>query len=298
MYFMWLLLVVLNSAFQIPAVGRPHDHFLGAVGHHITIELHAEPRVMVQHQSFILSVIIVGAWNSSQLVRPDLHRFEDYTHDFVIEDAETLVLPPSKRVFRYRLRPRRAGLQTLPPFLMRYWDPLLRYFATAISENDVAIDVAPIERKSPVEVWDEESKFLFDTPSIDTLADDLAPSHRPVVLMALAAIGPYCVWFGWYVLRGIRHSRGLSNPPIDQSIRNAESTLTAAMDNVCSRAEQARIVEEAVRVLGYAHSVLEAPLRELIRRCQRLRFGPENATDETLIADALAIVRQYRRARS
>jgi hypothetical protein len=108
-----LILMLLDI--EAPLVGRPEEHFHGAVGEHVRVELSASPTEVLVEQPFVLTLTILGADNPERIERPDLQRFPEFGTRFHIEDIRDDGLMTGKRVFQYRLRARNELVRDVPP---------------------------------------------------------------------------------------------------------------------------------------------------------------------------------------
>lgn len=286
----WVLLFVWNTLFRVPALGHPRDGFLGAIGHRLTLRMQVEPRVVQVREPLVLSVIIEGVWNPWQMVRPDLRRSDDYSNDFLIEDLTTTASTGNRRVFQYQLRPRHSSIRSLPPLVMRYWDPIGRYFATAVTEEVASIEVVP----GPGEVMTRDARpdadFSFDVPSLHEVIWSRYHTARESVGMALALVGPLGVGLLWWLIERNRSRQGQSKDLPVFTLVDVRNQLIAARVAQSSPREQARVIAQALQVM--TSEIDAADLQPLIRRASRLRFGPDGTRDDQLLADVLLIVDQ------
>src|SRR5205823_4455906 len=106
-----LAVLLLLPAAEAPLVGRPREHFYGAVGERVRVELRAAPTAVRAEDPLTLTLIVHGADNPEAIERPDLRQLPDYAARFQIDDLPDDASPPGQRVFRYRLRPHNANVR-------------------------------------------------------------------------------------------------------------------------------------------------------------------------------------------
>src|SRR4051812_48233261 len=115
----WSLAVSLLAAsgarggIDIPMIGQPSP-FYGAAGKKVTAETTAEPTVLSLDDTVSFTLRIRGLDNAPAVRRPDLTVLDAFRDFQVEDDATSEVEPAGTRVFRYRLRPRRATVKAIP----------------------------------------------------------------------------------------------------------------------------------------------------------------------------------------
>ncbi|HKB05214.1 MAG TPA: hypothetical protein VKD90_23520 [Gemmataceae bacterium] len=108
---------------RIPAIGQPSP-FYGAAGKGVTVTANAEPTELTADDFVTYTLRVSKLDNAADVQRPDLNEIEPFRTDFQIEDEKTAeVEPAGTRIFRYRLRPRRADVVAIPVFTLPYYDP-------------------------------------------------------------------------------------------------------------------------------------------------------------------------------
>jgi hypothetical protein len=119
-----LLLASFTAAeVRIPAIGQPSP-FYGAAGKGVTVTATAEPTELSADDFVLYTLRVSKLENATDVQRPDLSEIEAFRTAFQIEDERTTETEPTgTRVFRYRLRPRRADVSTVPVFTFPYFDP-------------------------------------------------------------------------------------------------------------------------------------------------------------------------------
>lgn len=138
-----LILHATSLTAEAPVIGRPSDHFYGAVGVHVRVAMLASPTVVRVEDPLVLTILIKGADNPQQIERPDLRRLDEYSSRFYVDDLPDEGQPSEQRIFRYRLRPKTEQSTSIPPLLFHYYDPKLKYFATTATQETILLKVIP-----------------------------------------------------------------------------------------------------------------------------------------------------------
>ena len=114
-----------SSAFEPPVVGRPAE-FSGAIGGPFVVTASIEPSELAVEQPATLTVRLVGPGNLRDLPRPALDKLPAF-QPFAVDplDDEFQDGSPPSRVFRYRLRPRTAGIREVPRIRFVYFNPAI-----------------------------------------------------------------------------------------------------------------------------------------------------------------------------
>jgi hypothetical protein len=109
----------------IPVIGQPSP-FYGAAGKAIKVEARADPVELSVDDSLVYTLTIRNLLNPADVQRPDLGEIEAFRRSFQIDDVTDPVTEPAgTRVFRYRLRPRRADITAIPKLTFPYYNPNL-----------------------------------------------------------------------------------------------------------------------------------------------------------------------------
>src|SRR5262245_30216387 len=159
-----ILFFFLAPAVDAPVVGRPREHFYGAIGEHVRLEMKASLNQLRAEDPLDLTLIITGAANPGQIERPDLKQLPDFSSRFHIDDLPEDAPPKGERIFRYCLRPKSERVRDIPPLLFHYWNPRLSYYATTATPSQIALDVQPRNVTSELNGPLEEPEFLFEPP--------------------------------------------------------------------------------------------------------------------------------------
>jgi hypothetical protein len=107
---------------DIPTLGQPSP-FYGAAGKGVKVEAAAEPTELTLDGTILLTLRVTNLVNAPDVRRPDLGELDAF-RDFQIDDDSTPEPEASgTRIFRYRLRPRRATVAAIPGIVFPYYDP-------------------------------------------------------------------------------------------------------------------------------------------------------------------------------
>jgi hypothetical protein len=117
-----LLAPAAAGAVDIPPVGQPSP-FYGAAGKNVKIEIAAEPTELSIDDTLIYTLRVRNLDNPADVRRPDLGEIDAFRDFQVDDDSEPVSEPSGTRIFRYRLRPRKATLTAVPGFVFPYYDP-------------------------------------------------------------------------------------------------------------------------------------------------------------------------------
>jgi hypothetical protein len=118
-----LLVPGATAEVRIPAIGQPTP-FYGAAGTGVTVTASARPTELTVDDFLVYTLRIAKLANAADVQRPDLTEIDAFRTAFQIEDEKTGESEPDgTRIFRYRLRPRRADVAAVPAFTLPYYDP-------------------------------------------------------------------------------------------------------------------------------------------------------------------------------
>lgn len=309
----WLVVLVLNLSFRVPTVGRPRENFFGALGHGVEVQMRTDRTELRVEEPLTLWVVIRGAWNPSQIVRPDLRRLPEFAQNFFIEDLEVPRGQAPSREFGYRLRPRSESVREIPPLLMRYWDPVLRYFPATAPSESILLHVQGNPDLSPKDSLLGEPEFLLETCAVGELEGDRSAGRYVAMQMGLALLGPMGAGLGWFLFWRFRNRP--PRPGDLQVWRNAfdqlrelqlgslsSMALADAVDRILREgllrsepsSDSASIHDASVDPTRVKNrEVLADALASLRKRCERIRFGPPGTRDDSLLDDALGLVARF-----
>jgi hypothetical protein len=307
------LLIALSPAVEAPVVGRPSEHFYGAVGEQVRVAMKASPTQLRAEEPLDLTLVITGAVNAEQIERPDLKQLPDFATRFHIDDLPEDAPPKGERIFRYRLRPKSERVRDVPPLLFHYWNPRLSYFATTAPETPIALAVIPRNAASAVGGPLEEPEFLFEMASVRELHREPSPDSLKMALLLAALLLPpllcqawFLIWRRWYPsaakLAQMRRSKALREA-LDRLDEANKYGPQAVADEVAAVAR--RYLHERFGVASnfgtppeiaayLARRAVPAGIvtdvEAFFRACDAVRFGPPAADHESLIGRAKEVV--------
>ncbi|HEX3146844.1 MAG TPA: hypothetical protein VHR66_02010 [Gemmataceae bacterium] len=175
----WLVVAMILSSpavgraeVDIPSIGQPVP-FYGAAGKNVRVEANVEPIELGPNDFLTLKLTISRLDNASDVRRPELGELDAFRDFQIDDDANSEPDPPGQRVFRYRLRPRRAAVTAVPGFVFPYFDPTLEQppdrpdfpFRKARTEP-IAIRVRKTER--PLQIVPVDVPSFAAVPAVDS----------------------------------------------------------------------------------------------------------------------------------
>jgi hypothetical protein len=201
-----LILQATSLAAEAPIVGRPAEHFYGAVGDHVQVGMRAAPLSVRVEDPLVLTFEIAHVENPGQIERPDLRRLGEYSRQFYIDDLPDEGPYPDRRVFRYRLRPKTVHATSIPPLLFHYYVPRLGYFATTAAQERITLTVTP--RTPTISSASDESPIAGPEWLLQTAPNHAAlhekstrfrfgdqPARVTVTLGLLVPAAAFGIWF-------------------------------------------------------------------------------------------------------
>jgi hypothetical protein len=276
----------------VPVAGRPSP-FLGGVG---TFEVAAEasPAKLRLGENLEYRILMSGPAARGVTGAPDLARFDRVPLGLRIEPLPDEVVPdPPSRVFRYRVRPTRAGAAVLPPVPLASFDPKTARFVTKVTPG-VSLDVTDIP--------------AFD---VSTMSYAPAPSDSPVGIgragrATVWLVGGGCLtlataWLVWWIARTLRRRKAAAGRFAARAGRNLDASLPAAelarritdalttyLKLATERPAGALTPDEARRAITLVADSPELAERaaRLVARCDQAQFSGAEPTVEELIHEA------------
>lgn len=280
-----------SAAVDAPLLGRPSDHFYGAVGDQVRISSDASRIEVRVEEEFTFTLRIDGTDNPANLQRPDLRQIEDFDSSFHIDDLDDgPELPANERYFRYRLRPKHERVKRIPALLYRYFQPKLHYFATTVSD-ELPLTVLPHQASDGTALPLDAPDFLFEVVT-GSRVQKRHDNRMDWFWAALAWIGPLAacaVWYCWWRWRNPAAAR-LARLRRDRAVRHALDALAARDENIDRvvaafrtylqhrldltwRAQTMGDIDRELEAAGVAHS-LRSQIGEFLSACDAGRFGP------------------------
>jgi hypothetical protein len=299
---------------RIPAIGQPSP-FYGAAGTGVAISATADPTHLHLDDWLVYTLRIEKLANAADVRRPDLNAINEFASAFQIEDAATPIEPKGARLFRYRLRPRRSDVTSIPAFTFPYYDPNIAQppdqpgFPFRRARTEPIPIVVTKKTTPPLPPMPVEVPAFAESPATS------APVHVPAWAWWLAAALPPMVALG-----GCAAWRALNPAGARLARRRRSRAARAALRALHSFDRHPPVDPAAVVwcVSGYLAERFDLPgvfrtpgdlagrLREAgadpatVSECQAFlhaadvaRFAPRpDVTGEALIADAERLVRR------
>lgn len=294
---MSLCLLSLLPAADAPVIGRPREHFYGAVGERVRIAMRATPTELRVEDAIVLTVTVTGAENPDGIDRPDLRALDEYASQFFIDDLpDEASGATGDRVFRYRLRPKSERARALPPIQFFYYQPKLKYFAATATPDPIALKVTPRVTEHSTYSTPERPPLLYFIPEEADLHRSV-PKSPDSWLLVVACLGPpflFLCWYIWWRLQNpgavrmarLRRLRVIRNALSDlrrlhdaDPVRKGERAAAIVCTVLCERhgiPHSATTPHEIAHALTQARASVEVveQAEVFFRACDAARFGP------------------------
>jgi hypothetical protein len=318
---LFLFLHATSAAAEAPAVGRPSEHFYGAVGEHVRVAVKAAPLSVRVEDPLVLTIAITGAENPEQIERPDLRRLGEYSGNFYIDDLPDERQYPDRRIFRYRLRPKTERAASIPPLMFHYYDPRLKYFATTAAQEKITLTVTPRSPAISPGANDPEISgpdWLFETAPDHAILHEKhvgfrlgEASARLITLLGLllpaVAFGVWFILWRWFspdaaklaglrrahavrlALDGLRRLSHLPPPEIGAKAAVLVRSFLSERLGLPSHCITPSEIGEFLRKAGLSDPLV-ARAMAFFRDSDFARFGPPGAAPDGLTAMAEKLV--------
>jgi hypothetical protein len=228
----------------LPASGRRAE-FLGGVGA-FEVKAEATPTTLRTGQELEYRLTVTGPAARGMSAGPRLDRFDRVPLGLRVDPlpVEAVSDPPS-RLFRFRLRPTRAGEATLPPVAVAAFDPKSGRYVTKVAAG-VPVRVLDVPRLGP-------ATLEYPAP-----VEASGPQTGRLVawIAGLATIGLAASAATLLAVRRARARRGK-----DWRARRLAARLAAELDASSAAAEVGRRITEGLA--GYLNVVAGRPLGAL-----------------------------------
>jgi hypothetical protein len=171
----------------LPATGRPAA-FLGGVGWFDQVDAEVQPETVRAGQDFEYRIRLLGPAARGSTRPPTLAGLDGLPIALEVEPLpDEVVADPPSRVFRFRLRPTRAGEAVLPPVAIAYFEPRLGQYQTRATPG-VPVRVVDVAAFDP-------SSLAYDSSTLAGVAAATATSD------AVGQAAPERRWAGpWFAL--------------------------------------------------------------------------------------------------
>jgi hypothetical protein len=276
---------------KVPDWGRPGS-FLGGVGP-FELEAGASPSRVRVGQVLDYHLRVTGPAALGMTQSPQIDRDHHLSPGLRIEPepAEAVAEPPS-RVFRFRLRPTRAGNLVIPPVAIAAFDPKLRRYMTKASPS-VAVQVVDVPR--------------FDASRLEYVPRSLGEGPPWPRILAAVGVGTLsialCAGACLRVRRSSRRrrSRLVAGRLLTRVLGDVDGSLTSAeagrrlTEGLAEYLHLVRARPRGVLTPEEAREGLAAATRDdglgdragrLVARCDRAQYAIEGPSTEELLAEA------------
>jgi hypothetical protein len=304
------------TAQEVPVVGQPTEHFYNAQGSGVKITWSLDRTTVPEDEEIVATLVIRGATNPHQIIRPDLKKLPAYESRFIITDnRDPTPDPDAKEVrFTYRLRPRNRSVDRFPTLVFVYHNPAAavgKQFPTTTAKVDEKITVTeprPKPRPPAVPLAEPDHLFAVATGPEVLAKRPFAPDTwtwvAATLIGPLAAAGWYVAWRRVYpdaarlarmrrtraarrAIEAIRRSGRAVDPP--GAIGLAVLGYLRARFPLPPGAVTPPEVGAALAELGLPAAECDA-VADFFRSCDAARFAPPGDSGVSLAADAEALV--------
>jgi hypothetical protein len=188
---------------EIPVVGQPTAHFYRAQGTQVRVAWQLDRTAVPEDEEIVATLVISGATNPREIVRPDLRQLDPFESRFIITDnRDPAPAADAKEVrFSYRLRPRNRSVDRFPTLLFHYYNPAMARekafpLLTAKVEERITVTAPRPKAQAPVLPLGEPEWLLAYEPRPAAPASGaLAPSWLVLGLLGPVAGGAwYLAW--------------------------------------------------------------------------------------------------------
>ncbi len=269
------MLMINADPVQVPVAGRPVD-FSGAVGGPFQVRYRIDDVSWTVGNATTFYIEIVGTGDLSQLKPFDLPKLlSGLTFD---DSRPVIVVGRADWIWRYTVRPNKAGQVTLPRLKFVYYNPKLRSWQTTNTEP-VVIEVADsrVMIPEPLKQWAQDRRDNARVPPTSVLEQVFDWFRRRSGFEISLKPPNWFVWSYWalppvagFVVICMWQTSRLHRPP--SHIRVAIAVLERA------NGDEAKHVRDTLLTFLKSesnwHSNCLESFDKVLTRCDRLRFGP------------------------
>ena len=300
--------------FGQPAFFEPKEHFYKAKGQGVRVNWRVEPTTVSVGSDLTATLVITGAQNPTEIVKPDLRRLKPFDVFIVADVREAPRDAKAKEVrFAYKLSPRSTAVKEVPALKFHYFNPAAApgktQFPSTVADA-IPFDVREAPKAARTVVPIDAPEFLFQ---IATGPEVLGSGpFVPCRLAWLAAVcfGPLAA-YGWFLawrrvfpdaarLARLRRSRAVrrATDAIHKSQRAADPPAAIASAVLGYLRARYPLPESAVTPSDIAASLKELKVSDehaeqtadVFRGCDRARFGSTSDSGVSLAATAEAAI--------
>jgi hypothetical protein len=281
-----------------PPFFEPPQGYYGAKGTRVIAEWSSDRSRVREDESLTLTLVVRGASNPQEIVRPDLRSLPKFSSRFQIEDVPGPAPSPDSKeaAFVYRLRPRSRDVDGIPSLDFFYLNPGVAvgspYMNARVKGIPITVEPAAAKTKPPAIPLDGP-QYLFDIATGPALLDEpIVPGAGAWLVLLLAgpvlAAGWWLAWRQVYPdaarLARLRRTRAVRR--VTDAIRRAGRTADPAAAIAAAilgylrarfplppEAETPPEVREALISAGLPASTAD-DVAAFLRRCDEARFAP------------------------
>jgi hypothetical protein len=300
---------------DIPVVGQPTEHFYQARGSAVKVTWNLDRTTVPEDEEIVAALVVRGATNPTDIVRPDLKKLEPFESRFIITDAvDPAPDARAKEVrFMYRLRPRNRSVKDVPTFQFHYYNPAApagKQFPLTEARGQPITVTPPKPKAAPPAIPLAEPEHLFAVVNGPRVLDRQPFSPTVWTWIAFALIGPL-VAVGWFLgwrqvfpdatrLARMRRTRAAkraidaihrSDAAVDPHGAIAAAVLgyLRARFPFAPSAVTPHEIGAALAELGM-HATETDAVTDFFRACDAARFARPGGYEAALAADAEALV--------
>ncbi|HEY1187089.1 MAG TPA: hypothetical protein VGE74_05495 [Gemmata sp.] len=314
---LFALVLAAHSVSAQPQFFEPKEHYYKAKGSRIGVRWVVEPHEVQVGRDLTAVLVVTGATNPTEIVKPDLRNLKAFDVFKVTDAADPPREANDKEVrFAYKLAPRSTGVKEIPPLEFSYFNPAAapgkRQFPTTRTDRDgdapITVREAPKAVRSLTPIDAPEHLFRIETGPEVLGRGPFVPCAWG--WLAAASFGPlaglawFLVWRRLYpdaarlarvrrsraarrAAEAVRKSGHTPDPPaaVAHAVLGYLRTRFPLPESAATPSELARALNE----LGAPADVVEQT-GAVFRACDRARFAPPDGTDPALAESAQALL--------
>lgn len=307
------------SGQEIPVVGRPTSDFYNAQGNRVSARWELDRTSVPENEDLVATLVVSGATNPRDVLRPDLHKLPAFESRFVVTDSATAAPTADLTAIRitYRLRPRNRSVDSVPTLPFYYYNPAAagRQFPMTTAKEVPITVTAPRPKSEAPAIPLAEPAWLVDyTPQPVSLSSPMIPGAWLWVAITLA--GP-AIGMGWFMLwrriypdgarlARIRRSRAARRaydrirhanraPDPAAAIVAAVLGYLRARFPLSAEAATPTEIDSALTGVGLAAAQVDAVI-DFLRLSDAHRFAQGGGISDAVAAKAAALINQLEAA--
>ncbi len=297
-----------------PAFFEPKEDYYKAKGRSVRVKWEVEPTTVQVSRNFSVTMVVTGAQNPTEIVKPDLRKLKAFDVFKVTDVSDPPRDAQAKEArFAYKLAPRNTSVKEVPELKFHYFNPSAapgaKQFPSTRAEAVEITVLEPPKVERPVVPLDAPEFLFHAATGPDVLGSGPQVPCRWAWLAAgcfgpLAAFGWLLVWRRVYPdaarLARMRRSRAArrANDTIRKASRTPDPPATIANAVLGYLRARFPLPESAATPAEIAAALKEHRVPEEIaertsdvfRACDRARFAPSGDNELALAASAEAAV--------